>query len=281
MQDLRAATSPTSATPLRRSYVADLRDLLRRPTSPTPTLERKVAMTRLPTRRHPGLRAPRPYQPAPGPAGVSARLPGSADDFDLGTAAGREDLAKARGQHRSGWVAAFLEGLRVFRREPSLEDAGSDGLCAGVLPVHGYRSPRRLRHADVAPELNSLRALPCGCVARGRGRRLLGGGIAAPFRWGTPYRLGGRRGVDQLRRPLVHPLGGVGSVRPRPPGLRRCRSERRLGHRAPTPRAAQPVGPGQQRSPAGGHWVRRHLVRSSAASWRPQSMPRTQCWLPA
>ncbi|HXR21141.1 MAG TPA: MFS transporter, partial [Acidimicrobiales bacterium] len=134
------------------------------------------------------------YQPAPGPSGVSARLPGSADDFELGTAAGREDLAKARGRHRSGWVAAFLEGLRVFRREPSLKmlaaTVSSLAFCQfmviGVLVVYGTRtlhlsSTRYGLFLAVASLVGVVGAFSAGALQRrfGGGRLIVWGSVAA------------------------------------------------------------------------------------------------------
>ncbi len=134
------------------------------------------------------------YQPAPGPSGVSARLPGSADDFELGTAAGREDLAKARGRHRSGWVAAFLEGLRVFRREPSLKMLAAtvsslafcQSMVIGVLVVYGTRtlhlSPTRYGlFLAVASLVGVVGAFSAGALQRrfGGGRLIVWGTAAA------------------------------------------------------------------------------------------------------
>ena len=174
-------------------YVADLRD-----PPPPPYVAhsdagaRRWSMTRL-------LHADRTfgaetYQSAPGPAGVSARLPGSADDFELGTAAGREDLAKARGQHRSGWVAAFLEGLRVFRRERSLKmlaaTVSSLAFCQfmviGVLVVYGTRtlhlsSTRYGLFLAVASLVGVVGAFSAGALQRrfGGGRLIVWGAVAA------------------------------------------------------------------------------------------------------
>jgi MFS family permease len=134
------------------------------------------------------------YQPAQGPSGVSARLPGSADDFELGTAAGREDLAKARGRHRSGWVEAFLEGLRVFRREPSLKmlaaTVSSLAFCQfmviGVLVVYGTRtlhlsSTRYGLFLAVASLVGVVGAFSAGALQRrfGGGRLIVWGAFAA------------------------------------------------------------------------------------------------------
>ncbi len=133
------------------------------------------------------------YQQAPGPSGVSARLPGSADDFELGTAAGREDLAKARGRHRSGWVAAFLEGLRVFRREPSLKMLAAtvsslafcQSMVIGVLVVYGTRtlhlsSTRYGLFLAVASLVGVVGAFSAGALQRRfGGGRLIVWGIAA------------------------------------------------------------------------------------------------------
>ncbi len=134
------------------------------------------------------------YRPAPGPSGVSARPPGPADDFELGTAAGREDLANARGRHRSGWVAAFLEGLRVFRREPSLKmlaaTVSSLAFCQfmviGVLVVYGTRtlhlSSTRYGLFLAAPTLVGLAgAFSAGALERrfGGGRLIVWGAVAA------------------------------------------------------------------------------------------------------
>gem|GEM_PF-44880 len=142
----------------------------------------------------PGLSGAETYQPAPGPSGVSARLPGSADDFELGTAAGREDLAKARGRHRSGWVAAFLEGLRVFRREPSLKmlaaTVSSLAFCQfmviGVLVVYGTRtlhlsSTRYGLFLAVASLVGVVGAFSAGALQRrfGGGRLIVWGSVAA------------------------------------------------------------------------------------------------------
>ena len=186
-------------------YVADLRDPLRRPPTPTPTLEPKVTMTRLRTNRHPDLPAPkttgrhqalrRRHLPA-GTGTFGSKRPSarSADDYELGTSAGREDLAKARGQHRSGWVAAFLEGFRVFRREPSLKmlaaTVSSLAFCQfmviGVLVVYGTRtlhlsSTRYGLFLAVASLVGVAGAFSAGALQRrfGGGRLIVWGAVAA------------------------------------------------------------------------------------------------------
>jgi hypothetical protein len=134
------------------------------------------------------------YQAAPGAPGASARLPGSADHFDLGTTAGRDDLAKARGRHKSGWVAAFLEGLRVFRREPSLKMLAAtvsalafcQFMVIGVLVVYGTRtlhlSPTRYGlFLAVASLVGVVGAFSAGALQRrfGGGRLIVWGSAAA------------------------------------------------------------------------------------------------------
>ena len=136
------------------------------------------------------------YEPIRGSSGASAgaRLPGSADDFELGTSAGRDDLAKARGRHRSGWFAAFLEGLRVFRREPSLKMlaatvsavAFSQFMVIGVLVVYGTRtlhlsSTRYGLFLAVASLVGVVGAFSAGALQRrfGAGRLIVWGAAAA------------------------------------------------------------------------------------------------------
>jgi MFS family permease len=141
------------------SYVADLRDsssgptdTVAKPSSPASSgagaYQAAAGPSGVAPHQAPGSPGTGAYPAAPGSPGTGARLPGSADDFDLGTTAGRDDLAKARGRHKSGWVAAFLEGLRVFRREPSLKMLAAT-VCAlafcqfmviGVLVVYGTRT---------------------------------------------------------------------------------------------------------------------------------------------
>jgi hypothetical protein len=131
---------------------------------------------------------------APAGSGASARLPGSADDFDLGTAAGRDDLAKARGRHNSGWVASFLEGLRVFRREPSLKMLAAtvsalafcQFMVIGVLVVYGTRtlhltSTRYGIFLAVASLVGVAGAFSAGSLQRrfGGGRLIVWGTAAA------------------------------------------------------------------------------------------------------
>jgi MFS family permease len=182
------------------SYVADLRDDVSGPTDAEADADADAH------RSAPGpsgagayraataLSGAGAYQPAPGLSGTSARLPGSADEFDLGTAAGRDDLAKARGRHTSGWVAAFLEGLRVFRREPSLRMlaatvsavAFSQFMVVGVLVVYGTRtlhltSTRYGLFIAVASLVGVVGAFSAGGLQRrfGAGRLIVGGAAAA------------------------------------------------------------------------------------------------------
>jgi MFS family permease len=153
--------------------------------------------------RPPGVEAYQPvagpsgasgYQAASGTPGASARLPGSADEFDLGTAAGRDDLAKARGQHTSGWVAAFLEGLRVFRKEPSLKMLAAtvsalafcQFMVIGVLVVYGTRtlhlsSTRYGLFLAAASIVGVVGAFSAGTLQRrfGGGRLIVWGSAAA------------------------------------------------------------------------------------------------------
>jgi MFS family permease len=129
-----------------------------------------------------------------GPSDASARLPGSADDVDLRTPAGRDDLANERGRHKSGWVAAFLEGLRVFRREPSLKMlaatvsavAFSQFMVIGVLVVYGTRtlhltSTRYGLFLAVASLVGVFGAFSAGALQRrfGGGRLIVWGAAAA------------------------------------------------------------------------------------------------------
>jgi MFS family permease len=173
-------------------YVADLRDPPPAPAGADAVAEGDHDAAAY--RPAPGPSGAETYQPAPGPSGVSARLPGSADDFELGTAAGREDLAKARGRHRSGWVAAFLEGLRVFRREPSLKmlaaTVSSLAFCQfmviGVLVVYGTRtlhlsSTRYGLFLAVASLVGVAGAFSAGGLQRrfGGGRLIVWGAVAA------------------------------------------------------------------------------------------------------
>ncbi len=129
-----------------------------------------------------------------GPPGPSARLPGSGDDIDLRTASRRDDLAKEGGTHKSGWVAAFLEGLRVFRREPSLKMlaatvsalAFSQFMVIGVLVVYGTRtlhlsSTRYGLFLAVASLVGVVGAFSAGALQRrfGGGRLIVWGASAA------------------------------------------------------------------------------------------------------
>jgi hypothetical protein len=142
----------------------------------------------------PGFSGSAAYQSVPAAPWVSDRLPGSADDFDLGTAAGRDDLAKARGRHKSGWVAAFLEGLRVFRREPSLKMLAAtvsalafcQFMVIGVLVVYGTRtlhlSPTRYGlFLALASLVGVVGAFSAGALQRrfGGGRLIVWGSAAA------------------------------------------------------------------------------------------------------
>ncbi len=200
--DLRDPPPPPYVADLRDPppppYVADLRDPPPPPTDADAGAEGdpdSAAENHLPA---PGFSGAETYQPAPGPSGVSARLPGSADDFELGTAAGREDLAKARGRHRSGWVAAFLEGLRVFRREPSLKMLAAtvsslafcQSMVIGVLVVYGTRtlhlSPTRYGlFLAVASLVGVVGAFSAGALQRrfGGGRLIVWGTAAAALRY--------------------------------------------------------------------------------------------------
>ncbi|MGD0810205.1 MAG: MFS transporter [Acidimicrobiales bacterium] len=127
-------------------------------------------------------------------AGTGARMPGSADEVDLRAPAVPDDLAKARGVHKSGWVAAFLEGLRVFRREPSLKMlaatvsavAFSQFMVIGVLVVYGTRtlhltSTRYGLFLAVASLVGVVGAFSAGALQRrfGGGRLIVWGAAAA------------------------------------------------------------------------------------------------------
>lgn len=182
-------------------YVADLRDPPPAPTdSANPGRDAydrgqgaSLAEAYPPTPRPSGAGTDT-YEPAQGPLGITARLPGSADDFELGTPAGRDELAKARGQHRSGWVAAFLEGLRVFRREPSLKMLAAtvsslafcQSMVIGVLVVYGTRtlhlsSTRYGLFLAVASLVGVVGAFSAGALQRrfGGGRLIVWGTAAA------------------------------------------------------------------------------------------------------
>jgi MFS family permease len=163
-------------------YVADLRDGSSGPS---------VADAHPPAPGSSGAGAEQAASGAPAP---SARLPGSADDFDLGTAAGRDDLARARGRHKSGWVASFLEGLRVFRREPSLKMLAAtvsalafcQFMVIGVLVVYGTRtlhlsSTRYGLFLAVASLVGVVGAFSAGALQRrfGAGRLIVWGSAAA------------------------------------------------------------------------------------------------------
>jgi MFS family permease len=184
------------------AYVADLRDGHSGPADagshpdadPYPAAPAPSGASTYQAVPGPSSADPNPTAPAPSGAGASARLPGSADDFELGTAAGRDDLVKARGQHRSGWVSAFLEGLRVFRREPSLKMlaatvsavAFSQFMVIGVLVVYGTRtlhlsSTRYGLFLAVASLVGVLGAFSAGALQRrfGGGRLIVWGAAAA------------------------------------------------------------------------------------------------------
>jgi len=173
-----------------RPYVADLRD--HRPGSSDADPDDDADAPAGAYKQVLGPSVADAYQPAPGPSVVSARLPGSDDDLELGT--GNYDLAKARGRHRSGWVAAFREGLRVFRRERSLKmlaaTVSSVAFCQfmviGVLVVYGTRtlhlsSTRYGLFLAVASLVGVVGAFSAGALQRrfGGGRLIVGGAAAA------------------------------------------------------------------------------------------------------
>lgn len=128
-----------------------------------------------------------------GAGGAGARDPGVVDVREPGPP-GRYERPDVRGRHRSGWAAAFREGVRVFRRERSLKllaaTVSSVAFCQfmviGVLVVYGTRtlhltSTRYGLFLAFASLVGVPGALSAGVLQRrfGAGRLIVGGAFAA------------------------------------------------------------------------------------------------------